>query len=503
MANEKRLGIYFGLNGLNIVETLSRKISGQYFMSFTAGEEAAAAAGNVSNEIKLTAALQKALRDNKIDLQDAWVSLPTKDFIVRTFTMPFLPKEEAVPAVEFEVRKYIPFKLEDLIFDHQTSTIMEGKAKKSKILFVGIKRLILERYIYILQQAELKVSFLEPHVFSLMRLFLARKFFSLNQSVVLIENDSNEGTIMVVEQGIPQLIREFRFSEAPTNSFTSEADAEFSRLLNEIRISIEYYRRQNPRGSVTRLIFSSGGELKKSAEDVGRELRIPAFHYTPAETLEAKDVAEYGALAAYGAGLAEVVKTPIVLDLAKKRFHPEAKITRDLLKEAFPVKEILKHGAIAVGLIVLLSSFGLIKISNLQAELSRLKRADAQVSNLSEQELKTMISSYEKKISIIKEVAVNSPVSPRIYSVPMLLPEGVWLSALLIKFDTQDSGSITLRGVSFSPDANVELNLINKFILNLKQSEEIGKNFKRISLVSATSNQMPEQGGTNFEIICR
>ncbi|MDP3142496.1 MAG: pilus assembly protein PilM [Candidatus Omnitrophota bacterium] len=498
------LGIYFGLNGLNIAEAKDRKLAGHYFSSYLpAGNEEILDSGNVSPEIKATAALQKMLRDNKIEQREAFVALPSSEFIIRTFSMPFLAKDEISSAVEFEVRKYIPFKLEELIFDYQVSQFVEGRAKKLKIFFIGIKRNILEKYIYILQQTELKILSLEPHAVSLLRLFLMKRYFSANQTIVVVDINSSEGTIMIVEQGLPFLIRDFKLTAAVSSAFTQEADNGYSHLLNEIRVSLEYYRRQKPKGSINKLFFLGGGDFKKCPENLAGELKIAAVNLYPEEVLGIKDSPTEGLLAAYGVGLANSVKTSITVDLAKKRFRQDMSISRAIIEEALPLGMMVRSAVIALVLMALVSSFNLLKIIKLNTELIILRKAGGDLNSLPEEDLKSKIASYDKKIFAIQEATTLNLISQKIITIPSLMPQGVWLTALSLKFDNPDFKSVVFKGIAFAQDANMELNLINKFILNLKESANINKDFKKISLVSATQSQAEQLGGTSFEVNCR
>jgi len=502
MANNKHLGIFFGLSGLNVAESVEKRLSSHYYMPYQPTEEAAAM-GNVSNEVLLTATLQKTLRENRIDSEEVFVSIPTREFIIRSFYLPALNKDELASAVEFEVRKYIPFKLEELFFDYQVTTITEGKTRKLRVLFVGIKRNILERYIYIVEQAELKIQFLEPHAVSLLRLFLMKRLFAVNQPVVIIESDQGEGTIMIVEQGLPQLIRDFKLNAATENSFTAETDVEFSRLLNEVRVSLEYFRRQNPRGSVQKLILCSAEDSKKWTEGLNRELKIQAVHLSLLDAVGVRDGQEFGLLSAYGVGLVNLVRIPYAIDLARKRFKQEPRISKAIIEEVVSRKTIARAVAMAVVIVGLMSSFNMFKILGLNNQIINLKKSNKELSSLSEKELKSMIDSYTKKIDIIQDAVSVNLVAPKIFDISMLLPEGVWLTSVSLKVDPPDSQSISFKGTAYSRDAGVELNMINNFISNLKQSVEIGKDFHRISLVSANQNQAEGNGGTNFEVFCR
>jgi len=126
MAIKKQLAVYFSEDALSLTELERAKIINYYHVPYDLfTKEDSKLSSNLTEEIKLTAVLQKALRDNKIEAVDCFTSIATKDIILRSFLIPYLNSIEVVGAVEFEVRKYIPFKIDELIYDFQTIKVKE------------------------------------------------------------------------------------------------------------------------------------------------------------------------------------------------------------------------------------------------------------------------------------------------------------------------------------------------------------------------------------------
>ena len=141
------LGVYFGPQLISIVETKGKKP-----INYTKVSQATVSAGEILEEkvpapLKLIALLKDELMQNNIEANEAVVSISGKDLIVRTFEMPILPRQELDTAVNFEVKKYIPFKIEDLISDFQYK--LDKTIQKTRVLFVGIKKEVLDNYLNI------------------------------------------------------------------------------------------------------------------------------------------------------------------------------------------------------------------------------------------------------------------------------------------------------------------------------------------------------------------
>ncbi|MBU1935682.1 hypothetical protein KKF04_06505, partial [Patescibacteria group bacterium] len=48
---------------------------------------------------------------NKISKSNVFLNLPTQEVVLRTFTMPRLPKSDWANAIRFEGQKHVPFKI--------------------------------------------------------------------------------------------------------------------------------------------------------------------------------------------------------------------------------------------------------------------------------------------------------------------------------------------------------------------------------------------------------
>ena len=86
-----------------------------------------------------------------------------------------LNKEELETGVQFEAKKYIPFKSEELISDYQHR--VNKKTVKMDIFYVAAIKGVLERIIDALERCGLQVIGVEPAIFSLFRLLVMTKQF--------------------------------------------------------------------------------------------------------------------------------------------------------------------------------------------------------------------------------------------------------------------------------------------------------------------------------------
>ena len=228
------LGIYFGPKTITIVEANGKRLINNIRIS-----QSAISSGDLEEkvppELKTVTLFKDQLGKAKIEATEATVSLSGKDLIIRTFDLPTLPREELNSAINFEVRKYIPFKVEDLISDFQVKKIDRYK-RKSLVLFVGIKKETLDNYISMLSQLDLKIDSIEYSAFSVLRLLklanVRDKGVVGMLNIDLMEED--EVNFMVLEDGFPLFSRDITLVSAPPQ-VTKTEEPSFSIALEKLK----------------------------------------------------------------------------------------------------------------------------------------------------------------------------------------------------------------------------------------------------------------------------
>ncbi len=153
--------------------------------------------------MEMVSIIQNTLRQNKLNSGAAYLSLPTRDIIFRSFIIPWMQPNEVRGVVDFEASKYVPFALDDLSYSFYPMTVTEGNLRRIRIIFVAIKKAVLESYKKILEQAALRVHIAEPATVSLIRVMTAKKLLPKEETVALIEMGDEMGNIIVVDHQMP------------------------------------------------------------------------------------------------------------------------------------------------------------------------------------------------------------------------------------------------------------------------------------------------------------
>ena len=531
MPGKKFLGIFFGKNSLSVVETEDQEPIKFFTANYNLFEENSTRRNSpksASPEIQLTAILQKTLREQKITSTDVGLSLPFKDVIFRSFTIPWMPANEIKQVVDFESRKYVPFKLSELSYIYHPVIIPDKINKAMRILFTAIKNDVLENYCKILVNAGLRVKFIEPAPISLIRVLTFKKLIPQGQRIAVVQADENEGKIIIIEGGIPQFIRDFQLIPVVNESDkpAENKDSSNLKLFNEVKISLDYYGRRNTQDKVSGIITLSESEdkTKEFSESFGKELGIPVTTLNVKSILNTQSVNTIDLLNAYGMGLRNIMPPVVSFDLQRKL---EGKPSQESGFQEITTINYRSFAKVAVICIVLIAmTFGL---SNLSVEeqtrkLESLKKQAGIFQDLSEDAVEKKVQELIQKQAMYKSVPLKSDVAFFLNIIPRFLPPGMWLKELTINSSLESTDSTTLpklgesrmipsqpqkekqmkinlTGYAFVENVNQQLRLVKNLISNMKNDKEFMKFFKNVNFTTETM----DLGGytvTYFKINC-
>jgi Tfp pilus assembly PilM family ATPase len=240
MSGKSKLGIYLSSKRVTLMEVRGKRIIKKDTLVFKEKEISETEAEIIE---KLNS-LQEALRE--IKTRDCFIGLPSGDLIIRSFVLPSLPSKEIPQALNFEVVRYIPFPLEELIYDFQYRE--DKSAKKIEVVFSGIKKGVFKQYNSIFEKIGLKVLSLEPGAFSILRLLRYRKKINEKSSFGLIDVNGEEANFSIILNGFP-------FFNSQIKVPTLEEKEIFFKFYSEVKISLDYFRRQFPGRDIEKIFL--------------------------------------------------------------------------------------------------------------------------------------------------------------------------------------------------------------------------------------------------------
>jgi hypothetical protein len=511
-----KLGIYFGPNFINFTETKGKKLINNIQVPFLEALDMELEE-KVPLEIKLVAVINETLRTGRIEAKEVSLVLSGRDFIIRSFEMPHLPKEELASAVRFEAKKYIPFKVEELVSDFQAQVAKSSRI--NNILFMGLKKDILERYLTVFKQVNIKVRRLEYSGFSILRgLKLLRVKESGIIGVLCADfSGGDDANFIVLENGFPLFSRDINLASGPilqagTGDFQAEPQAFLDKLKSEMRISLDYYQRKFPEKRIQRVFSFINHDYYQELESYMSEFYIPFKLLDFNKLIGSGRAYSLGLVKSFGASLADVIPTKVKINLSEVKAVSKSVGVTDA---KFDLGNFLKDvkidlRVIFLGIFICIAAFAysFYKIVPVKEELNsvikkRVTPGDIDP-NLSLSQLSEVGAGYKQRLKTFdKLIKGKFYLTKALDSIPRCIPEGVWL----VKFSfNEEAGklSLLLEGRSYLRSADKEFEAVNKFVNNLKNDFVLSNYFTGIELNSVkydtTEDKVPI---TKFNLICK
>ncbi len=514
------LGMYFGSKLISIVESRGRKtVSSVSILQSTVstgelGEK-------VPSELKsseIVSLIKGEMLKNRIQAKEAILCLSGKDLIIRNFEVPILPKDELRAAVNFEAKKYIPFRVEDMVSDSQLQ--IDTVNRKNLVLFMGIKKETLDRYVAILNQLGIKIKGIEYSAFSLLR-SVALTGGNVKGTIGVLGADTqeeDEANFTVLENGFPLFSRDISFAAGAPDELMAKPEAAgaqgaLDKLKNEIRVSLDYYHRKFPTKNIQKILFLSPVDQRMDLESFFMESGLSVQYLDVAK--QAGNAAPFSLsfAKAYTASLAPAIRTDIRLNLSltEKKEKPVAvKVGVGRAEAASLVKGFrvdLKIVLLALLICGGTFAYGKYNLKPVEQELAATIGARVKVAsvaaNATYSDLTNAKTKYMAKIdSLNKVVTKQLYLTKPLDVIPQVIPPGVWLTNFA--YGTMQNGlELTLKGTAYVGDADKELELVNQFAADLKSNPDFSKTFKDIAVLSVDRGRIEKIDVANFSISCK
>ncbi len=514
MAVKKNLGIYFNEENISIVEVQKQTMLKAVELPVRNSQEEEK---SVPEKYKISELIQTALQENNIETLDVNLSIPSKDSLLRSFFIPWMSASEVKGVVEFEAKRYIPFKLENLVYTYYTHTITEEHTKKIQILFIAVKKKTFEYYNQIVEQSGLRINIAEPSAISLLRLLSQTKNIQLKDKVAIILLEETEGNIIIANQHIPEFIRDFRIYTPKTNN---EEGVNTSNIIREIRISLDYFARQHKQGAAQQIFVLSQQKNPGLLTALQQALSLEVHFLGIDAFLPSKEVKGLGCLAAYGAAIRKSVHFPVNINLAPKK---GAGRLEQLLEEApFNYALAAKTAGICVGLLMILFVFVKLNVAAYTKRQKVLQDRLGPYESLSVTALKKKKKEAESLLATYKSIRLKSNLSFFLKKIPDMLPKGVWLSNLQITYSDSFVGggrrsrrrrksqngsgkmstaiAINLDGYAYNKEQQEEITLIYELMQRLKSDPYFSDVLKSIKLEEVRKEGLQDFIVTKFRI---
>ncbi|MDP6685729.1 MAG: pilus assembly protein PilM, partial [Candidatus Omnitrophota bacterium] len=216
-------------------------------------------------------AVQRVLKENNVKATKVVTAISSEEAMVRYFQMPKIPKQEWSSAINFEAKRYIPFRMEDVSSDFQVIQ-REKDSNTMDVIFVAGKQKAIENFVHIFERAGVRPVIIEPAPFSLIRSFNAVEQIDKKVNTAIVNIETKSANINILKNGVPYIIRDIPL-DLETSGETS-LEPIFEKLLAEIKLSFDFYEKQFPTEAIDKIIIYSQLALENWHELVAQELQI-------------------------------------------------------------------------------------------------------------------------------------------------------------------------------------------------------------------------------------
>lgn len=428
-----------------------------------------------------------SIKDNLVT-----TTIPEESVMLRRFKMPMIPKRDRRTAVLFEAKRHIPFTISEVTSDF--FVLKENKSiKQMEVLFFAVKRDEINYIADVINQAGLKIEKIEPMSLALIKNLSANTITPTTSPLTTIMHfcSNTKANIIITENGIPYLKREV--------SILQKDDILREQVLNEFRLSANYYKREFPEKNISRFILSGLTEAPKWLPSLQTSLNIPVEHITPLQELTNKDLPSSQFEIPLGLALRMLEKQTLNLNLLPLELTP--------IKYNIP-KVIAIEVVTAIIITTIISLIQIPQLMHTEKELSFAKKNKLEYSELeldkkTMDELKATDTEWLKKGNILNKFT-QSQISwyDKLKEFAEIIPEDSWTTQLSLNNSPESTGAkkLIIKGKTYTENPVKELEATGSFFKKLKSDTSFMAGFRDASLGTINKTTIDKHEVVEFEI---
>lgn len=419
-------------------------------------------------------------------------TLPEESVMLRRFTMPLIPMQDRPTAVRFEAKRHIPFNIEEVTSAYHV--IREDRIKSQmEILFVAAKREDVNSLITLLHNAGLTVEKIEPMNLALISTLIQSGVLkeATSPSAILHFSDKTDAQIIIAENNVPFLKREI--------SFAGKDIKEEEQLLNEIRLSLSYYKREFPEKNITRLVICGLKEKPVWLDSIKSNLGLTPEYVLPLKKITGMEAQGPDMEIAFGLANQRLAAAKMDLNLV-----PEEMIPSRYHIQKIAAIEVMAAVCI-LGLIYLAQTPSLAKIKK-EIALTESKKtpcAELALTLKSIDELNTLKTTWRERRDILS-ACVKNKINwyEKLKILTQIMPKEIWITQLTVGDSIGIPGVrfLILRGSVYSENSAAEIEITNNFSTALKNDSTFMNGFKRLTLGTINKTKIESYEVANFDI---
>jgi hypothetical protein len=400
---------------------------------------------------------------------------------------------------------------------------VDNNLKKLQIIFVAIRKSTLDNYINLFEQATLDISLAEPEPISLLRLLYHKNMILEDKTVAILSMGRTTTNLIIATQRIPCFVREIRtqvlspnIPQPSENAKHKETDAMLTKLLNEIRISIEYYKRQNSQIGIDKFIIVSNTHTKTLSVQLSEMFDFEVTTLQPEILMHDESIREIEYLNAFGACLFDNVETPTDFILSANKHFSKMKSISSFKKATRAYKSIIITGLLGISITTATFLFSKQSISHPLKEIQKISTELGSIKDASTERLKEQNTELATKLENYQAIRQKSHIALFLALIPQEFPEGIWMTTLDIYYPKDaplinEDGAIEilhkeslyrprieLSGYAYLDQTKEQFKIVSRLINNFKDNPMLSEIFSNIELKTIKSQRAKNLYETTF-----
>lgn len=489
------IGLYIGLDFVDLVALGMAGSRPRVIKSIREVYSEESPAGDHKDHISLVAStIKRAIEKSGLSVKSV-NSCPSQDAVmVRRLRMAYLPDEERPNALKYEAQKYLPFKIDEIISDFFiTSESKENKAMDA--LFVAVNKQGMETYARLFRDLKLKFNIVDIMPLALSRLLYACKKIKKGEAKALVYVEKNmRASIIIISDENPYLVREV--------SLSASKDSLFESILNNIRLSIDYFRRETKTQGVDRIMICGDGQLEELEAYLKENIAATQIElFNIKDEIDGINDLSKKQLIAIGLAMASFEKPGPKINLLTK--SPQLLMEKGIIE----YKPLIIEGVAVIILLAMLQFFMSLMVA--QSKKSVLKvmakrpalKEVGQDMNL--EALQDMEKRFNLRLMFMRNLVGDNRLllTEKLNNLGRLMPRGVWTESFQFNDELDKSRGMRIEGKIYSPEGD-EAALANKMLSDMKASPEFSFGFEDIKLSSLKREALYSRETLAFLIEC-
>lgn len=501
--SNKRVGIYLGTSSIGAAVMQGKDIS--LLTRLDTSSLDSSSPEITDTDIRWEALLNKVLRELGSDIDKVYVSMSDKDFIFRSLEMPLMKRSEIESSLDFEIEKYIPFKMEELEWDFEF--VRMAKERKLNLSFIGIRENNLRRVRDVFARLSIDLATIEPSCLSLARFIKSLKQYTKLNDFAIIDLTETEAFLTFFQNDLPVFNR---YLVTPGDG--KELDS--NRFGESVDLSFQYFKREFKSYNLEKVLIVGDISNEKLVTSLNESLQaevevVSSYELTNRNNAAVENIKALG-VASRG--------------LYKTTFEPTFQKTSVVVGEALPqaaripaLKTWLHGTLLGLGLVgsLFLSLIMGNEVTKQQAILHKTEESiniPAPLKDLSWQERKVKTSELEKQVKELSDISKGYKSFYAFFdriSRRGILPEGLWLDKLNFSKvrasgkDKSENYQCEINGLIFRDDDYMEKQGIDELLVNLKNDNVIKSYFPNINLEASNRTTVEGYNLTRFTVNMR